>query len=640
MCGFIGEIRNRDVKKVDSMVWEKALEAIHHRGPDSTGNFEDKHVQLGFKRLSIIDIEQGHQPLSYMDRYHIVFNGEIYNYLELRETLLQQGFSFQTHSDTEVILAMYAWKGSKCVIDLRGMFAFAIWDQQEEVLFAARDGFGIKPFYYSESNERLSFASELKSIASSVMHEDISDEAIQHYLTYQYVPEPYALSKNIKKLKPGHFLIKRPNEAATIQCYYKKTFQPTNGSVDHYTKEIRAVLEDSVEKHMRSDVPVGAFLSSGIDSTSIVALAKQHNPQLKTFTVGFETEGFSEIDIAKDTAEQLEVENIHKVITPEEFIQELPTIIWHMDDPVADPAAVPLYFVAKEASKHVKVVLSGEGADELFGGYNIYREPLALQWFNYIPQPLKSLVNKTASLLPEGIKGRSYLLRGTTPLTERYVGNAKILSEQEKKQLFLPYHPMNRYTKITKDLYEQAAYYQETTKMQYIDLNTWLPGDILVKADRMTMAHSIELRVPFLDKDVFEVARKLPDSVKIANGTTKYVLREAMKPVIPASVLQRKKLGFPVPIRHWLRNELYDWAHRLINESQTDGIFNKNYVFSLLEEHSQGKKDNSRKLWVILCFMLWHSIYVENTLQQYKDFNIEQAYYNNQKKVITSSHSF
>jgi asparagine synthase (glutamine-hydrolysing) len=610
MCGFVGIARNEKIPTISSVNWAEALKAIHHRGPDATGEYIDEGVQFGFKRLSIIDLEHGNQPLSYQDRYHIIFNGEIYNYLELREQLLELGYQFQTSSDTEVILALFAAKGKDCLHDLRGMFAFAIWDSETKTLFAARDPFGIKPFYYFETADRLFFSSEQKSIKLMTEQHDLSQENIQYYLSYQYVPEPRCLSKDILKLKPGHFLVKKQNEMATTECYYKKSFSPINKSFTEFTDKTRKALEDSVAKHMRSDVPVGAFLSSGIDSTTIVALAKQHNPNLKTFTVGFETEGFSEVDLAKDTAEKLGVENIHKLITPEEFVAELKNIIWHMDDPVADPAAVPLYFVAKEASKHVKVVLSGEGADELFGGYNIYREPLALKWFDRLPNWLKVAMNRLALTVPDGVKGRSYILRGTTPLSERYIGNAYIFSEKEKQRLLQSYQPNRTFTDITKPLYKEANLYSQSSKMQYIDLNTWLPGDILVKADRMTMAHSLELRVPFLDKEVFEIARQIPDHAKISHGTTKYALREAVKGLVPDSVLYRKKLGFPVPIRHWLRNEVYDWAKDVIKySSTTDEIFNKSEVLALLGEHASMKRDNSRKLWTILSFMIWYSIY-------------------------------
>ncbi len=397
-------------------------------------------------------------------------------------------------------------------------------------------------------------------------------------------------------------------------------------SFSDYKEQIRQVLQDSVTKHMRSDVPVGAFLSSGIDSSAIVALAKESHPALQTFTVGFEREGFSEIEIAKDTADRLGVANHHKLITAQEFVRELPSIIWHMDDPVADPAAVPLYFVAKEARKHVTVVLSGEGADELFSGYTIYREPLALGWFNYMPKLLKSMVGHVAGHFPVGLKGRDYLLRGTTPLQERYIGNAKILDEAEKQKLLTNYLKNHTYTDVTKPYYRDIFQYDTTSKMQYIDLNTWLPGDILVKADRMTMAHSLELRVPFLDKEVFKVAREVPTKYKISHKTTKYVLREAMKGIVPESVLYRKKLGFPVPIRHWLRNELYEWAKKTIEGSSTEHIFNKKEAMMLLDAHASGKADNSRKLWVLICFMLWHAMYIEKSITPYRKLQAAEEF--------------
>ncbi|RTR36270.1 asparagine synthase (glutamine-hydrolyzing) [Robertmurraya yapensis] len=626
MCGFVGVLRNNNVEETDHRKWNNALFSIHHRGPDATGEYKDKRVELGFKRLSIIDLEQGHQPLTYEGRYHIIFNGEIYNYVELRESLIKLGYSFQTMSDTEVIVAMYAHIGPECVHELRGMFAFVIWDSKEEVLFAARDPFGIKPFYYYETEERFIFSSEQKSIRCLTDDHELSTASLQHYLTYQYVPEPSSLSKSILKLSPGHFVLKESNMKTVTKCFHNKMFFPKNDDFSNIVRKTRKVLEDSVEKHMRSDVPVGAFLSSGIDSTTMVALARKHNPWLKTFTAGFEVEGYSEVEIAKETAEKLEVENVHKLITAEEVIKELRNIIWHMDDPVADPAAIPLYFIAKEASKHVKVVLSGEGADELFGGYNIYREPLSLQGITRLPNWLKTGLRKGAGIVPDGVKGKSYLYRGTTPLEDRYIGNAFIFSESEKQKMLLEYMANQPYTEITRDYYRDATLYGQSSKMQYIDIHTWLPGDILVKADRMSMAHSLELRVPFLDKEVFEVAREIPDQMKIANGTTKFVLREAVKDLVPNFIVDRKKLGFPVPIRLWLKNELYDWAKDAINNSSTIGtIFNKSELISLLEEHAIGKKDNSRKLWTVLTFMIWYSIYEEKEFEKISDTNVQDG---------------
>ncbi|ARP41900.1 Putative asparagine synthetase [Geobacillus thermodenitrificans] len=585
---------------------------ITHRGPDDEGYFFDDYVSFGFRRLSIIDLEAGHQPLSYEnERYWIIFNGEIYNYIELREELLAKGHQFATHSDTEVIVALYSVEKEKAVERLRGMFAFVIWDKQEKSVFAARDPFGIKPFFYAEQEGRTFFASEKKSILFALGHESLEHDSLQHYLTFQYVPEPLTMSSGIYKLEPGHYIKKKVGEPLTVHRYWKASFQPVRQSEEELVKQIREALFDSVNVHMRSDVPVGAFLSGGIDSSLIVAIAKQFHPHLKTFSVGFEREGFSEIDVAKETAEKLGVDNISYVISPQEYMDELPKIMWHMDDPLADPAAVPLYFVAREARKHVTVVLSGEGADELFGGYNIYREPQSLRLFERMPDVVKAVLRMIAKLLPDGMKGKSFLERGTTPLEERYVGNAKMYSENEKEALLKTYQKGREYTTITAPFYEETSHYPPVNRMQYIDIHTWLRGDILLKADKMTMAHSLELRVPFLDRKVFEVASKIAPDMKTANGTTKYILRKAAEGIVPDHVLNRKKLGFPVPIRHWLRNEMYDWARRLIYESETDHLFHKDVLYRLLDEHAQQKADHSRKLWTVLAFMIWHQVYVE-----------------------------
>lgn len=610
MCGFVGQIKN--IASDFFSDYRDWREEIHHRGPDDQGTYIDEYVQFDFHRLSILDLKHGHQPMSDKSgRYIMVFNGEIYNFIELRMELEEAGVTFDTGSDTEVLLELYALEKERAVHRLRGMFAFVIWDKQEKRLFSARDHFGIKPLYFNETEEGMAFASEEKSLFQPGTR-TLDSHSLQNYFTFQYVPGERCLLEGMQQLKPGHYLIKEPGKSPLTYEYHHLHFQPDSSkSFEEYVQQTRDVLEDSVQKHMRSDVPVGAFLSGGIDSTSIVALAKQHHPNIQTFTVGFERDGYSEIDLAQVTADQLGVENIHKVITPEEVIQELPNIIWHMDDPVADPAAIPNYFVSKEASKYVKVVLSGEGADELFAGYNIYREPLALKGFDYLPGFLKRALHHLARIFPEGMKGKSFLLRGTTSLSERYVGNAKIFDEQEKQALLLDYNKDFVFKHVTRALYQEVAHCDPTTQMQYIDLHTWLHGDILTIADRMTMAHSLELRVPFLDKEVFKVASKLPMDTKISNGTTKYVLRQAVRDLIPEPVTNRKKLGFPVPIRHWLKNELYEWATQLIRNSPVDDIFNKKEIWKLLDQHVRGKHDHSRKIWTILVFMVWHHMYME-----------------------------
>lgn len=617
MCGFVGclssrpwALNNENKEKVKEM-----NQTIIHRGPDDEGYFFSEYVNFGFRRLSIIDVEKGSQPLSYEnERYWIVFNGEIYNYVELKAELMECGHTFSTDTDTEVIIALYSRIKEETARKLRGMFAFVIWDKLEERLYGARDHFGIKPFFYSEQLDITYFASEKKSMLKAI-EEELDIHSFQHFLSFQYVPEPNTITKSIKKLSPGHYFTQKPGERMKIFSYWEPQFKPSNLENSKLIKEIQDTLIDSVNVHMRSDVPIGAFLSGGIDSSFIVSIAKEVNPKIKTFSVGFETKGYSEIDIAKETAHHLDVENISYLISPEEFMNNLPKIIWHMDDPLADPAAVPLYFLAREARKHVKVALSGEGADELFGGYNIYREPQSLQMFTYIPSPIKALLKVVASRIPDGIRGKSLIERGVTPLNKRYIGNANIFNEKEKKHLLVQYLSNAENEKVTDLLYANSFSYDDVTKMQNIDIQTWLKGDILLKADKMSMANSLEVRVPFLDKKVFSAASKLTSSQKIKNGQTKFLLREAAKGIVPQHVWNRKKLGFPVPIRHWLKNEMYEWALQLINDSQTDSLFNKEEIYKLLADHVIEKRDNSRKLWSIFTFMIWHQIYIERVYQ-------------------------
>lgn len=613
MCGFVGMIKHQPSEMTEEQIeqFQKQNDMISHRGPDDEGYYFDEHVSFGFRRLSIIDLESGKQPLAYDDRYWLVFNGEIYNYIELKEELVKEGYAFNTNSDSEVILAMFKKHREEAFKYFRGMFAILIWDKEEKILYGARDQFGIKPLFYYEQDGQTYFASEKKSIGIILDQEEVDETSLQHYLSFQYVPEPRTLTKGIQKVLPGHYFSIKPGEKPRFTRYFHAQFNPIRTEKDKLMQQIRDALYESVEMHMRSNVPIGSFLSGGIDSTIVVSIAKELKPDLKTFSVGFEREGFSEIDVAKETADKLGVENISYVITPEEYVQKLPKIMWHNDDPLADPACVPLYFVSREAAKHVTVALSGEGSDELFGGYNIYREPDSLKVFDSIPKPAKDLLHRVAMVMPEGVKGKSFLERGTTPLSERYIGNAKMFEEDEKQKILKKYDANVSYQDITRPLFENVKDQHPVHQMQYVDIHTWMRGDILLKADRMTMAHALEVRVPFLDMEVFRVAQSIPVEYNIANGTTKSLLREAVAPIIPEHVLNRKKLGFPVPIRHWLREELYDWAVNLIKNSQTDYLLNKNVILDLLNKHREGKLDYSRKIWTVLMFMLWHQIFVE-----------------------------
>ncbi len=619
MCGLLTFVSARGEAPRHRGAIAAALETEHHRGPDETGvTVAGDDVVLGFKRLSIIDVDLSHQPLEYADgRYVIAFNGEIYNYLELRAELLGEGATFATDGDTEVVVAAFHHWGDGSVSRLRGMFAYLIWDRQERRLFGARDPFGIKPMHVLETGDGVYFASEKKALMPflDATSDGLDTEALQHYLTLQYVPEPATLHERIRKVESGMSVSWTPGGQLSYSRYFRPAFAPTAvDDPDKLYRRIREALEESVRLHLRSDVPVGAFLSSGIDSTGIVALAKKHKPDILTFTVGYDVEGYSEVDIAQQSARWLEVTTIPTMVDAQQMMDALPRIVWHLDDPVADPALVPLYFVAEEAAKHVTVVLSGEGADELFGGYNIYREPLSLRPISGLPAGLRKGLLALSRVVPEGVRGKSLLERGATPIRERYYGNARMFTEAEKRFLLRHYDPRVSYLDIARRFYDEAAGYDDVTKMQYVDLFTWLRGDILVKADRMSMAHSLELRVPFLDVGVFEVASTIPLDQRITRQTTKLALRRALADLVPPHVVERRKLGFPVPIRLWLKDVMYDWAMSIVDDSGTDELIDKAYVRHLLQEHRRGDADRSRKIWTVLVFMLWHAIYVEHRI--------------------------
>jgi asparagine synthase (glutamine-hydrolysing) len=617
VCGLIGFLSADGTAPALRQAVEGSLTDMHHRGPDEGGTWSDDDVVIGFRRLSIIDIEHSHQPLPWLGgRYHLIFNGEIYNYVELRERLARDfGAQFETEGDSEAIVAGYHHLGVDVVRELRGMFAFLIWDSQERVLFGARDWFGIKPLFTMSDERGTFFSSEKKSLLDVATDPGAVDEtALQHYLTLQYVPEPDTLHANIRRVESGTYFTMRPGEQLRLTRYFHPDFtsRPV-ADPDRLYRDIAAALEDSVEKHMRADVTVGSFLSGGIDSTAIAALAKRHNPDLLTFTTGFEREGYSEVDVAAESARAIGVEHIVKVVSAEEMMQTLPLIVWYLDDPVADPALVPLYFVAREARKHVKVVLSGEGADELFGGYTIYREPISLAAFDKVPMPVRRGLGKASRLIPEGVRGKDLLRRGSVTLEERYYGNARNFRTDEMG-FYRRYDPSVSHMDVTREHYEATRHIDNSTRMQYVDLFTWLRGDILVKADKMTMANSLELRVPFLDTTVFDVASTIPVDQKITKDTTKYALRRAMELIVPAHVLNRPKLGFPVPIRHWLKDEMYDWARAIITQSQAGHLVDTAAVLRMLDDHRAGPFDHSRKIWTVLVFLLWHGIFVEDRI--------------------------
>lgn len=602
MCGIVGFV---DKTKNKDKTIKKMADLIKHRGPDSDGYYTDEDVALGFRRLSIIDLGNGSQPIYNEKKDKLVFfNGEIYNYKYLREDLEAKGHKFSTNTDTEVLLHGYEEYQEELLPMLRGMFAFVIYDIKNKELFGARDFYGIKPFYYALMKDSFMFGSEIKSfLAHPSFKKELNRDMLEQYLTFQYSVGEDTFFKNVYKLRPGHYF-KYKNDKLTIDKYYEIEFSPNNDkSLEDWTKDIRELLDDSIKAHKISDVEVGSFLSSGVDSSLIAALSDVD----KTFTVGFEDKRYSEIDYAKDLSKNIKVKNISKVITKEEYFKKFPEIQYYMDEPLADPSAIALYFVANLASKHVKVSLSGEGSDEIFGGYNIYHEPYSVSWYYKIPYFIRRFIGILVYPFRHH-RGFNFLYRRSRKLEDRYVGNAFMFEPQEVKKMVNFEVSGKTYKDLTKPYYDKIKDYDDVTKMQYIDFNFWLIGDILLKADKMSMANSLEVRVPYLDRILIDEARHLPTKYKIKDGQTKYAFRKVANDVLEDKVAKKKKLGFPVPIREWIKEDsIYKKIEDVFKKSSE--FFDVDYILKLLSDHKEGKKDNSRKVWTIYSFLIWYQEY-------------------------------
>ena len=646
ICGFTGQNVDRGQVLTDMM------NRIIHRGPDGAGQYMDDEIAMGFRRLSIIDLEGGDQPMRTEDgRLVITFNGEIYNYRELREELKGRGHSFRTRSDTEVLLHGYSEYGVKILDRLRGMFAFVIWDTRKKELFGARDMFGIKPFYYAQAGGSFIYGSEIKSILEYPGYErEVNLEALEQYMSFQYSVLPETFFKGIFRLPAGHYMIWKDGKLRTRR-YFDPMLTPVKAkdrekeegrktvgekavgekaagekaagekadshncidgsgagqsAHDRLVDEIDRAVQESVRYHMVSDVEVASLLSSGVDSSYVAATFKG----AKTFTVGFDYETYNEIPYAEALSGEVGIRNYSKIISTREYWKEFPKIQYYMDEPLADASAAALYFVDREASRHVKVILSGEGADELFGGYVIYHEPFSLNAYQKIPAGVRRAAAAVVSVLPGHPKGKGFIMRGAKPVEERFIGNANVYTVKLRNRVLRHTTKNSDPKNLTAPYYRRARHLSDTEKMQYIDLNFWLQGDILLKADKMSMAHGLESRVPFLDRGVFTTAKNIPLEEKISRTNTKTVFREAARRYIPEAAAQKKKLGFPVPIRIWLRQDkYYGIVKKAFLSKEAQLFFHTEELMKLLDAHRAGREDYSRQIWTVYTFLVWYRQY-------------------------------
>ena len=605
IAGFMGQVENR------ADVIRNMTEVITHRGPDSDGFFTDDNISMGFRRLSIIDLGAGHQPIYNEDKSLVLtFNGEIYNYKDLRKELIAKGHKFYTDTDSEVLVHGFEeWK-EDMLPKLRGMFGFAIYNTKDNSLFIARDFFGIKPMHYTQIGNDFVYASEIKSILEYPKFEKkFNRKALDSYLSFQYAVPPETFFEGVYCLMPGHYLWYKDGEVETTR-YFEARFNPDEEMTEEEAVDrIEKVFENSVNAHKIADVEVGCFLSSGVDSSYV----STYFADQKTFTVGFDFgEKYNEISWAKNLSEKIGVEHHTHLISSEEFWDAVPTVQYHMDQPLADPSCIALYFVSRLASHYVKVVLSGEGADELFGGYTCYNDPRVFKIYQTIvPHCIRKAIRAICRKLPD-IKGRDYLIRACDKLEERYIGNAFMYDYKQKQELLKDPSIATRPQDLTRKYYYRCRKYDDVTKMQYLDINMWMVGDILLKADRMSMANSLELRVPFLDKEVFKVASSLPTKLRCNKHNTKYAMRKAAVRHMPQATAEKEKLGFPVPTRVWLRDEKYYNVVKTKFKGKTaEKFFNTDVLVSCLDSHFSGKEDNSRRVWTIYVFLVWYDIYFD-----------------------------
>lgn len=606
MCGFVGFCGTGVYDR--QAVIDEMGERIAHRGPDSSGSFVDENVALGFRRLSIIDLKGGTQPMHSEDgRYVIVFNGEIYNYRELRQELCEKnGAVFRTDSDTEVILQVYQRFGEKTASLLRGMFAFVIYDRHEGKLYGARDYFGIKPFYYAQMQDTFLFGSEIKGfLPHPDFRKELNPEALKMYLVFQYSPLRETMFRHVFRLEPGTCFT-YSGGSMKITRWFEPEFDPVSRSFRNAVELIDRTVLSSVEYHQIADVEVGSFLSGGVDSSYVASTVKP----MKTYSVGFDMGGFDETELAEGLCRRLGMPNTKKEITADEFFRALPEVQYHSDEPHANLSAVPLFYLAQLAAKDVKVVLSGEGADELFGGYDWYIQSDLSLLYKKLPSGMRRFFAGTLGRLPQK-HIRRFFTSNAERVEDSYIGQAFIMSDDEADSLLLPSRrtPIT-HQDVTAPYYKKVQGCDDLTKKMYLDMNLWLPGDILLKADKMTMAHSLELRVPYLDREVWNVARTLTSPQRMKGRHTKRAFRQAALSHIPDDWANRKKAGFMVPFRVWLREEKYaETVRKAFCSPQAAEFFDTAKLTALLDAHVAGTANNARKIYTVYSFLLWYEEY-------------------------------
>lgn len=608
MCGFAGYIHNYGTFDKEEVI-HKMADRIKHRGPDDAHYYIDDGIALGFRRLSIIDLEGGRQPILNEDgSLVLLFNGEIYNYQELREELIKAGHALTTKTDSETILHGYEEYGKKILDRLRGMFAFIIWNKNTKELFGARDIFGIKPFYYYKKGKEFMFGSEIKSFLSHPNFEkELDEDMIPLYLSYEYSPDERTIFKNVFKL-PGAHCFTYKNGELKVERYYKIEYKiEDDKSLEYWEDAITKEFTESVSMHQIADVEVGCFLSSGVDSSYVVKEISKGTKKVKTFSVGYEEEKYSELPYAQDFSNVIGVPNIANKVSADEFFDAVPEIQYYMDEPLPNPSEIPLYFLAKNARRYVKVVLSGEGADELFGGYPMYLAGGHFDHYSHkVPRPVRKVLGTVAKHCPN-FKGKNFLVRGAMEPYQRFM-RANYVFQSAERQKFLKRPIASKVPEeYSKRYFNEVSNLDEPTQLQYVDMHTWMIYDILLKADRMSMANSLELRVPFLDKKMLELSTRIPSRYRAANETTKIALRGAAIKQLPERTANKKKLGFPVPLNDWLREDkYYNKVKAAFQSDIAEKFFVTSELMKLLDDHKSGKALNMQKIWSFYTFILWY----------------------------------